>query len=335
MFPRLLVREVAPFEEDGDVLVLEQAPGDAGIDQGVAGGRQFEGGGAALGLDAAGGLAGFDKNVRPTRTDNFVYENFTEDLSAQKVKELLQDITDPELRREFEQTMKVKQNLRGAIKEIFGVEALGYSMTDPMEDFAESYRAFYLDPELLAAARERLPGVPLHQADMRALDLGRTFDVVTCLFSAIGYMLDLDQLAEATTALANHVAPGGLLLVEPWLTPDAWQAGRPHALAAQDDRLAVTRMSRSGVDGRISWVEMDYLVSDGTTLEQLSERHELGPRTLAEAELDQRHKPAKPDNGEPGTHPVATGEQPHADRRRRGKVGVGENGHGAVRLSST
>lgn len=133
-----------------------------------------------------------------------------------------------------------------------------------------------LDEALLAAAAERLPGVPLHQADMRTLDLGRTFDVVTCLFSAIGYMLDLDQLQQATAALARHVAPGGLLLVEPWITPDVWQAGRPQALAAQDDRLAVTRMSRSGVEGRVSWVEMDYLVSDGTSLERFEERHEMG-----------------------------------------------------------
>jgi SAM-dependent methyltransferase len=118
--------------------------------------------------------------------------------------------------------------------------------------------------------------VPLHEADMRTLDLGRTFDVVTCLFSAIGYMLDLDQLGQAAAALARHVAPGGLLLVEPWIAPEVWQAGRPQALAAQDDRLAVTRMSRAGVDGRVSWVEMEYLVSDGTTLEQFSERHEMG-----------------------------------------------------------
>jgi len=32
-----------------------------------------------------------------------------------------------------------------------------------------------LDQGLLAAARERLPGVPLHHADMRGFDLGRTY----------------------------------------------------------------------------------------------------------------------------------------------------------------
>lgn len=156
-----------------------------------------------------------------------------------------------------------------------------------------------LDEALLAAAAERVPGVPLHHADMRTLDLGRTFDVVTCLFSAIGYMLDLDQLHAATAALAKHVAPGGLLLLEPWITPEVWEPGRPHALAAQDDRLAVTRMSRSGADERISWVEMDYLVSDGTTLERFSERHELGLFTPDEMKtaldatgLEVEHDPA-------------------------------------------
>jgi ubiquinone/menaquinone biosynthesis C-methylase UbiE len=37
------------------------------------------------------------------------------------------------------------------------------------------------DERLLNVAKARLPGVPLHVADMRTLDLGRIFDVVTCL----------------------------------------------------------------------------------------------------------------------------------------------------------
>ena len=45
-----------------------------------------------------------------------------------------------------------------------------------------------LDPQLLAFARERLPDVPLHEGDMTAFDLGREFDVVTCLFSSIAYV---------------------------------------------------------------------------------------------------------------------------------------------------
>lgn len=72
-----------------------------------------------------------------------------------------------------------------------------------------------LDPEMLAMARERLPGVPLHAADMRAFDLGRHFDAVVCLFASIGYVRSEDALRAATAAMARHLDPGGVLLVEP------------------------------------------------------------------------------------------------------------------------
>src|SRR5688572_25745977 len=45
-----------------------------------------------------------------------------------------------------------------------------------------------LDPELLRIAGERVPDVPLHEADMRTFDLGERFDAITCLFSSIGYV---------------------------------------------------------------------------------------------------------------------------------------------------
>ena len=61
------------------------------------------------------------------------------------------------------------------------------------------------DAGMLEIARARLPGVPLSVGDMRDLDLGRRFDVVTCLFSAIGFAHDLDVLGLATASLARHV----------------------------------------------------------------------------------------------------------------------------------
>src|SRR5215471_18329588 len=54
-----------------------------------------------------------------------------------------------------------------------------------------------LDEQLLTIARQHHPEVPLHHADMVDFVLGRTFDVVTCLFSAIGYVKTLDNLSRA------------------------------------------------------------------------------------------------------------------------------------------
>lgn len=106
-------------------------------------------GGEAFGVDAEGSVRALNPGIRPTRTDNFVYENFTEDLTPKAVAKTLAEIQDPELRQEFEQTLRVKRTMREAISEVFGVEAMGYSMVNPLEDFAESFRAFYMDPELL------------------------------------------------------------------------------------------------------------------------------------------------------------------------------------------
>ena len=57
--------------------------------------------------------------------------------------------------------------------------------------------------------------MPLHHGDMRTFDLGRSFDVVTCLCSSIGQVRNLDGLAAAAGRLAAHVAGGGVLIVEP------------------------------------------------------------------------------------------------------------------------
>jgi hypothetical protein len=111
---------------------------------------------------------------------------------------------------------------------------------------------------------------------MRTLDLGRRFDVVTCLFSSIGFVVDLDGLAAATRSLAAHVADGGVLVLEPWLTPDVWQPGRPHVLAADSEGLVLARVTVAGRHGRISMTDMHYLVGTADGVEQFEEYHELG-----------------------------------------------------------
>jgi SAM-dependent methyltransferase len=133
-----------------------------------------------------------------------------------------------------------------------------------------------LDEGLLGVARERLPGVPLAQGDMRTLALGRQFDAVTCLFSAIGFLGGLDDLDAAARSLAAHLAPGGVLIVEPWLEPDAWIAHRPHVLAQSDEGTALARVTLSGLrDERISTTEMHYVVATADGFHEFVELHEL------------------------------------------------------------
>jgi len=139
-----------------------------------------------------------------------------------------------------------------------------------------------LDTGLLDIARKRLPDVPFHHADMRNFDLGRRFDVVVCLFSAIGYAGDIAGLQETARAFARHVADNGLVLVEPWIEPDDWIPNRPHVLAADTDGLAVARVTLSGRDGHVSTLDMQYLVGTADGIEYFKEEHRVGLFTREE-----------------------------------------------------
>jgi SAM-dependent methyltransferase len=125
---------------------------------------------------------------------------------------------------------------------------------------------------MLAIARERLGDLPLHQADMRDFDLGRQFDAVTCLFSAIGYMRDLAGLTEAVAAMARHLAPRGVLVVEPWVTPDGWIDDHVFSLASGP----LARVDRSWREDRLSVLEQHYLLGSPEGIRYWVERHELG-----------------------------------------------------------
>jgi len=133
-----------------------------------------------------------------------------------------------------------------------------------------------LSPAMLSVARERLPGVPLHQADMRTLDLGRSFDAVICLFSSIGYVSDPAEMRSAVGHLAAHVAPGGVLILDGWVRPDEWHDRfRPEPDIAQDDETLVVRLAFTRREGNVTNLDMHHLVQTAEGIDYFVENHRL------------------------------------------------------------
>jgi len=148
----------------------------------------------------------------------------------------------------------------------------------------ESFRVEGLDLALgmLEAARERLPEVTFHQADMTDFILGGQFDVVTCLFSSIGYVKTLEALVKTVNGMASHLAPGGVLLIEPWFTPETWHPGSVHALFIDEPELKIARVNTSDAMGRLSFMDFHYLIGTPQGVGHFTERHEPGLFTAPE-----------------------------------------------------
>jgi SAM-dependent methyltransferase len=132
------------------------------------------------------------------------------------------------------------------------------------------------DHGMLNIARERLPDVSFQNGDMTNFRLAGHFDAVICLFSSIGYVRTLQALREAICSMADHLVPGGILAVEPWMAPADFQAGKPFATYVNEPDLKVARMNVNVMRDRMSILDFHYLVCTGEGVKHFSEHHELG-----------------------------------------------------------
>ena len=154
-----------------------------------------------------------------------------------------------------------------------------------------------LDPAFVRIARGKLRG-QVFEGDMTSFALPRRYDVVQCLFSSIGYVRTLDNVRRAFERFREHLAPGGIALVEPWFAPGVMQHGRVSINTAETDAVRVARMAHTEVKDRMSRIRFEYLVGRVSGIQHTTEVHELGLFTTEEqlrafddAGLEAKHDP--------------------------------------------
>jgi SAM-dependent methyltransferase len=152
--------------------------------------------------------------------------------------------------------------------------------------------------EMLNVARNRCPDVPFFQGDMTDFDLERSFDVVTCLFSAIGSVKTVENLDRAVLRMTDHLRPGGVVIIEPWFSPENYWVGKLFANFVDEPDLKIAWMYTSEIEGRVSIFNINYLVGTPQGIEYFTERREVGLFTheeylaaFSKAGLEVHHNP--------------------------------------------
>jgi SAM-dependent methyltransferase len=130
--------------------------------------------------------------------------------------------------------------------------------------------------EMLDEARQKYPDIRFHLADMAEFELGTLFDVITCLFSAIGYVQTLPRLHQAISTFAGHLQPGGVVIVEPWFGPGVLDTGKIYAVFVDEPQLKIARMNINRVEGSLSYLDFQYLVGMPEGIENFRETDALG-----------------------------------------------------------
>ncbi len=126
--------------------------------------------------------------------------------------------------------------------------------------------------EMLRVARRRLPRVRFVLGDMRTFRLNRRFDVVSCLFSAIGHLGTRSDVQRTFANFADHLNPGGVAIVEPWIAPSAFRPRSIHLRTCESPTVTIVRLASSSRRGNRSTIRYHFLIGKpGRKIRQYAE----------------------------------------------------------------
>jgi len=139
-----------------------------------------------------------------------------------------------------------------------------------------------LDPAFVRIAKNKHALGRFFEADMSDFHVSHHYDAILCLFSSISYLRTLDAVAAALRCFREHLAPSGVIVVEPWFAPGILDPECVVRNTGEFNGIHVTRVGRVEIEGRLSRLRFEYEITDGTSTRRASELHELGLFTMSE-----------------------------------------------------
>ena len=132
-----------------------------------------------------------------------------------------------------------------------------------------------ISEEMIKVARKKVASAEFKVANMIDFSLRKKFDVITCLFSSIGYVQTFENLVKTFRNFHNHVSSEGLTLVEPWIFKKDFRKGNVSIDAYEDGKMKLVRMGTSKLTGSHWLVHFHYLIGVNGEIKHTKEIHKM------------------------------------------------------------
>ncbi|MCL2462179.1 MAG: class I SAM-dependent methyltransferase [Defluviitaleaceae bacterium] len=129
-------------------------------------------------------------------------------------------------------------------------------------------------PDMLAAAREKLPGVFLTCQDMRRFELREKYDAAVCVCDSVNYLRNASDLAAMLSRVKNCLNPGGLFIFDIKTVYKYENMFANNTFAYETDDAAYIWANRYDKIRRVNTYKVDFFIRRGNGLyERFSEVH--------------------------------------------------------------
>ncbi len=152
----------------------------------------------------------------------------------------------------------------------------GHNLSHLIKEFAAT--GSDISEKMLAQCRKLNPDVPLHVGDMRTLRLDQRFKAVL-IHDAIGYMLTESDLTQTFVTAAEHLEPGGVLVVAPDHVRETFSSPRVEHSTISDGQTELTLIEYQydpDPDDTTTETRMLYFVRTEEGLRVEEDRHVFG-----------------------------------------------------------
>ncbi len=109
-------------------------------------------------------------------------------------------------------------------------------------------------------ASKKLPQCNFTEADMKSFSLGKRYDVVQCLFSAIAYLTSFEELTAALRCFREHLRDGGIIVIEPFIERDVWKASSSGTTVVETADKKITRDHLTVEIGLTTCLQFEFTV---------------------------------------------------------------------------